>query len=170
MVTLNCQQIRAKRLPQHNDLGTLNMRSIKGPWGSATLGEQRVTKVNNITQLRLKEHVQVDHDRLNAIYSEMDHVSAEDMVCRAMEELALRMAHCDRHYRAFEFEELRKSSRSLIAIADQIGMTVMARVARDVSECANLQDPVPLAATLARLMRTGEESLTAIWDIQYITI
>ena len=134
------------------------------------MGEQRVSKVSNITQLRLKEHVQVDHDRLDALYSEMDHAAAEDMVCRAMEELALRMAQCDRLYRASQFDELRKSSRSLIAIADQIGMTKMARVARDVSDCAKLNDPVPLAATLSRLMRTGEESLTAIWDLQDITI
>jgi len=65
---------------------------------------------------------------------------------------------------------LRKASRSLVAIAEQIGMTVMARVARDVADCAKSQDPVPLAATLARLMRTGEESLTAIWDLQDVTI
>lgn len=129
-----------------------------------------MSKVTNITQLRLSEHVKVDHDRLDALYSEMDHAAAEDMVCRAMEELALRMAQCDRLYRASDFEELRKSSRSLIAIADQIGMTVMARVARDVADCARLRDPVPLAATLARLMRTGEESLTAIWDLQDVTI
>ena len=129
-----------------------------------------MSKVTNITLLRLSEHVKVDHDRLDALYSEMDHAAAEDMVCRAMEELALRMAQCDRLYRASDFEELRKSSRSLIAIADQIGMTVMARVARDVADCARLRDPVPLAATLARLMRTGEESLTAIWDLQDVTI
>ncbi|MEO0764432.1 MAG: hypothetical protein AAFY75_00320 [Pseudomonadota bacterium] len=126
--------------------------------------------MTNITQLRLSEHVKVDHDRLDALYSEMEHAAAEDMVCRAMEELALRMAQCDRLYRASDFDGLRKASRSLIAIADQIGMTVMARVARDVADCAKSRDPVPLAATLARLMRTGEESLKAIWDLQDVTI
>jgi hypothetical protein len=129
-----------------------------------------VSKVTNITQLRLSENVKVDHDRLDALYSEMEQAAAEDMVCRAMEELALRMAQCDRFYRASDFDGLCKASRSLIAIADQIGMTVMARVARDVSDCAKSQNPVPLAATLARLMRTGEESLTAIWDLQDVTI
>lgn len=126
--------------------------------------------MSKVTQLRLSEHVQVDHDRLDALYSEMDHAAAEDMVCRAMEQLALRMAHCDRHYRAANFDELHKSSRSLVAIADQIGMTVMARVAADVARCAETQDLVALAATLSRLMRTGEESLSAIWDLQDVTI
>ncbi|MEM6371157.1 MAG: hypothetical protein AAF727_00015 [Pseudomonadota bacterium] len=126
--------------------------------------------MSNILQLRLSERVLVDHDRLDALYSEMDHTAAEDMVCRAMEELALRMAHCDRLYRAGDLEELRKSSRSLVAIADQIGMTVMARVARDVTTCAEDRNAVALSATMSRLMRTGEESLTAIWDLQDVTI
>ncbi|WP_299721977.1 hypothetical protein [uncultured Tateyamaria sp.] len=126
--------------------------------------------MSNVTQLRLSEHVQVDHDRLDALYSEMDHAAAEDVVCRAMEELALRMAHCDRLYRAGDLDGLHKASRSLIAIADQIGMKVMAQVAADVATCAKSRNQIALAATLSRLMRTGEESLTAIWDLQDITI
>lgn len=126
--------------------------------------------MSNITQLRLSEQVQVDHDRLESLYSEMDHNAAEDMVCRAMEELALRMAQCDRLYRAGDFDELHRASRSLIAIADQIGMTMMARVAQDVAVCAQTGNLVALAATVTRLMRTGEESLTAIWDLQDVTI
>ena len=126
--------------------------------------------MSNITELRLSEHVHVDHNRLNALYTEMDPAMAEDVVCRAMEELALRMAHCDRLFRAGDLDGVRKSSRSLIAIADQIGMNVMARVAGDVTNCATTRDQVALSATLSRLMRTGEESLTAIWDLQDITI
>lgn len=100
----------------------------------------------------------------------MGHAGAEDVVCRAMEELALRMAHCDRLFRAQDMAELRKSSRSLIAIADQVGMHLLARVAGDVTNCIDSGDTVALAATLGRLMRTGEGSLTAIWDLQDITI
>ena len=134
------------------------------------MGENEVSTVSNITQLRLAEQVQVNYDRLDALYSEMDPMNAEDVVCRAMEELALRMSHCDRLFRAGDMDGLRKSSRSLIAIADQIGMDVMSRVARDVAMCAETRNHVALAATLARLMRTGEGSLTAIWDLQDITI
>lgn len=126
--------------------------------------------MSNVTQIRLAESVQVDHDRLEALYCDMDPGSAEDVVCRAMEELALRLAHCDRLYRGGDFDGLCKSSRSLIAIADQIGMQVMSQVARDVADCAQARDHVALAATLARLIRTGEGSLTAIWDLQDITI
>lgn len=129
-----------------------------------------MSKLNSITQIRLAEPVRVDHDRLGALYSELGHTGAEDVVCRAMEELALRMAHCDRLLRSADYEELRKSARSLIAIADQIGMDLLAQVARDVMECVDVGDSVALAATLGRLMRAGEGSLTAIWDLQDITI
>ena len=131
---------------------------------------KEVSDVTTVTQIKPAESVHVDHDRLGALYSELGHAGAEDVVCRAMEELALRMSHCDRLYRAGEMDELRKSSRSLVAIADQIGMGVVARVAEDVTHCIDKADPVALGATLARLMRTGEGSLTAIWDLQDLTI
>lgn len=126
--------------------------------------------LNPITQIRPAETIRVDHDRLGALYTEMGHAGAEEVVCRAMEELALRMAHCDRLYRSGDMMELRKSSRSLIAIAEQIGMHLLARVAGDVMECVDAGDRIALAATLGRLMRTGEGSLSAIWDLQDLTI
>ena len=116
------------------------------------------------------ETVCVDADRLSGLYADMGSTAAEDVVCRAMEELALRLAHCDRLYRAENWDDLRKSSRSLIAIADQIGMSKLARVASDVTECIDSGNKVALAATLSRLLRIGEGSLSAIWDLQDITI
>ena len=126
--------------------------------------------MNDVTRLTPHEDVYVDHDRLGALYVQLGEHSAEDVVCRAMEELALRLAHCDRLYRADEMQELRKSVRSLVAIAEQIGMQAMGRVADDVMTCIDRGDNIALAATLGRLMRTGERSLTAIWDLQDITI
>ena len=137
--------------------------------GGILSGELEVSGLTTVTQIRLAETVRLDHDRLGAIYSEMDAISAEDVICRAMEELALRLAHCDRTHRKGEMAELGKSARSLIAIAEQIGMQALARVARDVTRCVDSGDSVALAATLGRLMRTGESSLTAVWDMQDIT-
>ncbi|WP_299613937.1 hypothetical protein [uncultured Tateyamaria sp.] len=126
--------------------------------------------MSTVTQIQLHESVQVNHDRLNALYGEMDPANAEDVVCRAMEELALRMGHCDRLYRKGQLNDLRRSAKSLIAIADQIGMDALAKVAGDVVRCAEARDQVAIAATLGRLLRTGEGSLTAIWDLQDVTI
>ena len=75
-----------------------------------------------VLQIKPMESVSVDQDRLGALYSQLGAASAEDVVCRALEELALRMSHCESLFREAHWEELRKNTRSLIAIADQIGM------------------------------------------------
>jgi hypothetical protein len=126
--------------------------------------------MEHVLKIRLQETVSVDQDRLGALYAQMGETGAEDVVCRAMEELALRLAQCSRLYRAGNWGDLRKCTRSLIAIADQIGMTVLSRVAQDVTDCVDRMDETAVAATLARLIRIGDQSLSAIWDLQDITI
>ena len=116
------------------------------------------------------EGVRLDPDRLDSLYSQLGPQAAEDVVCRAMEELACRLAQIDRLHCHAALDEMRKNTRALIAIADQIGMTGLARVAAHVILCIDDGDRTALAATLARLARAGERSLTAIWDRQDLTI
>lgn len=129
-------------------------------------------KVSGMQVLKIKpvENVSVDQDRLGALYSQLGEAGAEDVVCRALEELALRLSHCDSLYREGCWVDLRKNTRSLIAIAEQIGMHALSSVAGDVTRCIDQQDTVAIAATLSRLIRVGERSLIAVWDIQDITI
>ncbi|MEO9649564.1 MAG: hypothetical protein ABJ360_14240 [Roseobacter sp.] len=126
--------------------------------------------MDHVLKIKLTETVHVDQDKLGALYVQLGEAAAEDVVCRAMEELALRMSHCARLHDSGQWDDLRKCARSLIAIAEQIGMLVLARVAEDVLEALDARDVPAIAATLARLLRIGEQSLTAIWDIQDITI
>lgn len=126
--------------------------------------------MDHVLKIRLNETVRVDQDSLAALFTQLGEAAAEDVVCRAMEELALRLSHCSRLHEAGELDALRKCARSLIAISEQIGMLVLARVAGDVIEALDSQDTPGIAATLFRLLRIGEQSLTAIWDLQDITI
>jgi len=118
-----------------------------------------------ILQIRPMEKVSVDQERLGPLYAQLGEAGAENVVCHALEELALRMTHCDKLYREEAWRDLRKNARSLIAIADQIGMAKLSSVADDVTNCIDREDAIALAATLSRLLRIGERSLTAIWDI-----
>jgi len=126
--------------------------------------------MSQVLKIRPSEPVQVNQERLGALYTQLGEANAEDVVCRAMEELALRLAQCDKLYRESKLVDLRKNARSLIAIADQIGMNSLGRVARDVTQCVDDKDEVALAATLSRLIRIGERSLTAIWDHQDLSL
>lgn len=126
--------------------------------------------VEQIITLAQNETVRLDQDRLGELYAQLGEAGAEDVVCRAMEELAARLSHCDRLYRQEQLADLRKSARSMVAIADQIGMHAVARVALDVTDCIDDGDRVAIGATFARLLRISERSLTAIWDIQDLSI
>ena len=116
------------------------------------------------------EQVRLDSERLSTLYHQMGEANAEEVVCRAVEELAVRMARSERLWRAGQWQELRKDVRSLVAIADQIGMTRLSHVALDVTTALDNNDAVATAATLTRLLRVGERSLSAVWDLQDLSI
>jgi len=126
--------------------------------------------LEQVTLLQQKEVVGLDADRLEELYSQLGEAGAEDVVCRALEELAARLSHTERCYREIRITDMRKSARSLIAISEQIGMLKLAQVAGDVTRCIDESDRVALAATLARLLRIGERSLSEIWDLQDLSI
>lgn len=123
-----------------------------------------------MTLLKQNEPVHLDPDRLEELYTQLGETGAENVVCRALEELAVRLSHTARCHREGRVEDLQKSARGLIAIADQIGMHMLARVAGDAARCAASGDHVALAAVLARLLRIGERSLSEIWDLQDLSI
>ena len=83
-----------------------------------------------------------------------------------MEELAVRLAKVDSCFKKGQLEEMQRAARSMIAISDQIGMQTFAAVATDVSQLALSADSAALAACVDRLMRIGENSLLAVWDLQ----
>jgi len=89
-----------------------------------------------VSVLDVVDDIRLDPDRLGHLYYQLGEQGAEDVVCRAMEELAVRLADLDTLYRERKLEKVARLSRSLIAIAEQIGMIGLARVAGDVSYVA----------------------------------
>jgi len=116
------------------------------------------------TRLRLDEAVRLEQARLVALYDSVGKTQAEEIICRAMEELALRLALMERAYSSGEMAALAKGARGLVAISDQVGMVLLARVAADVARCAERRDAAALGATISRLLRISDRSLTAVWD------
>ncbi|MEQ9474201.1 hypothetical protein [Marinovum algicola] len=116
--------------------------------------------------LAYDEGVRLDQERIEDLYRRMGDAGAEDVVCRALEEIAVRMSYANKLHKRGDLAEMRKCLRSLSRIADQIGMVALSSVARDVCACIDQNDAVAMAATLSRLARTGDQSLTAIWDLQ----
>lgn len=107
----------------------------------------------------------MEQQQLDTLYASLGEYQAEEVICRAMEELAMRLALIERAYTEHELQSLAKGARGLVKIADQIGMSTLAKVARDVAICADREDRLALAATLARLLRISDRSLMAVWDM-----
>ncbi|MEX0280152.1 MAG: hypothetical protein AB3N13_03050 [Arenibacterium sp.] len=116
------------------------------------------------------ETIRLDPDHLEVLYQQIGKTCADDIVCRAVEELAVRLSCCERLFRDEYWGDLRKCCRSLIAIAEQVGMASLAKVAGDVTCSIDRCDMVATAATLHRLLRIGERSLTAVWDLQDLSV
>ncbi|MGR3367523.1 MAG: hypothetical protein ACU0CC_06340 [Sagittula sp.] len=126
--------------------------------------------MKQVTYLSPVEYPDMDPAQIRTLCTDLGLHQAEDVICRAMEELAQRLCQVQDMAVSGPRQDMHKTLRSLSAIAQQIGMTSLSRVAHDVMTCIEFGDIVAEAATLARLARTGERSLTQLWDINEFSI
>ena len=126
--------------------------------------------MQQIAMLVFEEKVRLEAERLAELYAQLGEASAQDVVCRAMEELAVRLARIDQAFHSGKLTVLHKAAKGLVGIAEQVGMQRLADVARDVCNCVDRADSVALGATMARLQRVGDCSLTAVWDLQDLSV
>ncbi len=119
-----------------------------------------------VTVLPVTETAKLDPQQLQFLNSNLGTAMAEELICRSLEELATRLGRLERAFAADDVQTTWEQARGIVAVAEQIGMVGLGRVARDVVRCAARGDATALAATVHRLMRVGETSLTMIWDLQ----
>lgn len=121
-------------------------------------------------KLNPKEKVRLDNAKLQDLYQRLGPVGAETVISGAMEELAVRLAKASRAYHRGDLSEVQKIAHSICGIADQVGMADLGRVAGDVAALTRRNDGAALAATNSRLVRLGERSLMAVWDLQDLSV
>lgn len=126
--------------------------------------------MEEVSRLVLREPVTVDPDRLVELCVSMGECQAEAMVTTAIEELARGMVEVEAAYRAQNMDALSQRADILVKTARHIGMTSFAQVADDVLSCAQGREAIALSATLTRLRRIADRSLTAMWEMQDISI
>lgn len=120
--------------------------------------------------LRHEEGVRLNPDPLVALYSELGERGAERVLFRAIDDLGARLADMLRHADEGQDQPLIRAARLLGKVAEQVGMATLARVAADVARTTEAGDPTAQAATLARLLRIGERSQMAVWDLRGLTL
>lgn len=112
----------------------------------------------------------MDPDALRELHGQLGEAGTQGVVCRAIEEIANRLSLIERCYYQRDMDALWRASKGLIGIADQVGLTLVARVSRDVAACVKAEDETALSATLARLIRLGDRSLSAVWDMPELSV
>lgn len=123
-----------------------------------------------VLKIRHDESVRLDRSQLEVLYQSLGPIGADKVVNHALEELAVALSRTSKEYREGRIEALQASVRGLIAVAQQVGMTTLARVGRDVLELSQSYDAAAFGATVARLGRIGESSLMAVWDLQDLSV
>lgn len=125
--------------------------------------------MENVVVLAHDEAVRLDGKTIADLRAQLGEAGAEGIVSRALEELANRLSVIERCYYQDEMGPLWKASKGLIGIAEQIGLSTLADAARAVAHCARGTDKVARAAVFHRLIRLGDRSLTAVWDMPEIS-
>ena len=126
--------------------------------------------MGEVIVLRPDEGIRLNPERLVALYAELGERGAEAVLARALDEREQRRAERRGHAEAGSGAALERSARLLVKVAEQIGMESFARVAGDVAFCAGARDAIGQAATLGRLSRIGDRSLTAVWKLRDVMI
>lgn len=123
--------------------------------------ETWVCKMGEVTALRPREVVRQDVEAIAVIYRNLGAPVAEQMVTRALGELALTMAGIAEKVRAQELRNLAQQLTRLGRLAGDLGLLSLASVAGDARCCLERADGTAFSAVWARLLRVAERSLAA---------
>ena len=115
--------------------------------------------MGEIVPLRPREIVRQDVEAIALIYRNLGAPVAEQMVTRALGELALTMAGIAEKVRAQELRDLARQLGRLRRLAADLGLLTLATVAGDARTCLERADGTAFSAVWARLLRVAERSL-----------
>lgn len=116
--------------------------------------------MSSVTAIKPREVVQQDAEPIAAIYRNLGAPTGEQMVTRALGELALTMAGIAAQVKAHQLADLAQQLKQLRRMAEGLGLTSLATVAEDARICLQRADSTAFSAVWARLIRVAERTLT----------
>lgn len=116
--------------------------------------------MTEVAVLRPCEVVRQDVEAVAEIYRNLGAPTAEQVVTRALGELALTMAGIVEKVQSQDLRDVARQLARLRRLADDIGLVSLAKVAGDAQTCLERADSTAFSAVWARLLRVAERSLS----------
>jgi hypothetical protein len=116
--------------------------------------------MTEVAVLRPREVVRQDVETVANIYRNLGAPTAEQVVTRALAELALTMAGIVEKVQAQDLRDVARQLARLRRLADDIGLVSLAKVAGDTQTCLERAEGTAFSAVWARLLRVAERSLS----------
>lgn len=107
-----------------------------------------------------------DRDRLAELFVRKGETEAEEIICRILEDLAERLNSLQGPRLRAAFAEIDGPAQRICAVADQIGLSEIARAASHVATAATQRDGIAVEATITRLERAIDPAIAQVWNFR----
>src|SRR6056297_1108232 len=108
---------------------------------------------SGVSMLRCTARMAFDPDPVRRIYGRLPLHEAEDLICRFLEDIALRLDYLQNGMAQQDIAVMVRPARRVVLAAKQLGLLEVADSAQHVCHCLTLNDGVALEAVVARLER-----------------
>ena len=116
---------------------------------------------DHVVALRPNDRLRQDAEPIATIYRNLGTASAEQVVTRALTELALTMSGLAAQVQAHDLADMARQLRRLQRMSENLGLVSLGLIAADVRTCLERSDVTAFSAVWARLLRVAERSLSA---------
>jgi hypothetical protein len=121
---------------------------------------------SDVVVLNCPQQLYFDPAPLQQLFGQRELHVAEEVVCRMLEDIALRLDMLQRGLAARDFELMHKPAKRIVLVAKQLGLVEVAMTADHVRTCLTQADGVAIEATMARLERGFDVAVSEIWNFR----
>lgn len=127
---------------------------------SGALQPEGVAELSSIAPLNF------DPDPIRELYTRMPDQDAEDLICRFLEDIALRLDQLQEGLATRDAGAMMRPVTRVALAARHLGLLDVADSAEHVRVCLMEGDGIALQATMARLERAFDLAVTEVWNLR----
>jgi hypothetical protein len=126
--------------------------------------------MKNVLALVPSERLRQDAEPIAAIYRNLGVQAAEQVVARALAELATVAQEVIEQVRLQDTDALPRSLRRLQRLSENMGLVSLGSIAHDAAICLSADDGIAFAAVFARLQRVMDRTFSPRVDVADLSV